>query len=196
MWYAKPTACDFFDIKGIAERLFQVLNIDSVKFSRMPAEACRYTRPGATAQIAAGAQIVGTIGEVHPQVLLNFGLKQPAFFFEIDMDRLFAFIPEVRLASPLPKYPFVERDLTIIVDSAIEAGEIILELGGPEEKLVESLRLLDVYTGPPIPEGKKSVSVRITYRSDSGTLEDATVTRVHKHLSDRVLERFEATLPA
>jgi phenylalanyl-tRNA synthetase beta chain len=194
-WFAKPTACDFYDIKGVAERLLQALGVAAVNFSRLAPEDCPYARPGATAQIAAGPQVVGTIGEVHPQVLLNHGLKQPAFFFEIDMDRLFPLIPKVRLASPLPKFPFVERDLTVIIDTAIEAGEILSALGSPEEKLVESLRLLAVYTGPPIPEDKKSVSVRITYRSDTGTLEDTAVTRLHQQLSDRVLTRFGATLP-
>jgi phenylalanyl-tRNA synthetase beta chain len=194
-WFAKPAGCDFYDIKGVAERLLQALGVEAVKFSRLAPEDCRYARPGATAHIFSGPQVIGTIGEVHPQVLLNYSLKQPAFFFEIDMDRLFPFIPKVRLASPLPKFPFVERDLTVILDTAIEAGEILSALGGPDEKLVESLRLLAVYTGPPIPEDKKSVSVRITYRSDSETLEDAAVTRVHQQLSDRVLARFGATLP-
>ncbi|MFZ1954689.1 MAG: phenylalanine--tRNA ligase subunit beta, partial [Desulfobacterales bacterium] len=92
-WFAKPTACDFYDIKGVAERLLQALGVAAVNFSRLAPEDCPYAKPGATAQIAVGPQVVGTIGEVHPQVLLNHSLKQPAFFFEIDMDRLFPLIP-------------------------------------------------------------------------------------------------------
>jgi len=194
-WFAKPAACDFYDIKGVAERLLRALRVEPFIFSRMAPERCRYARPGAAADIFAGPRVIGSIAEVHPQVLLNYGLKQPAFFFEIDMDRLFPLIPEVRLASPLPKFPYVERDLTVILDTAIEAGAILAALGGPDEKLVEALRLLDVYTGPPIPEGKKSISVRITYRSDTGTLEDTAVSRVHQQLSDKVLACFGATLP-
>jgi phenylalanyl-tRNA synthetase beta chain len=195
-WFAKPEGCDFYDIKGVAERLLQALRVAPVRFSRLTPEDCRYVRPGAAAQIFAGPQAIGTIGEVHPRVLLNYDLKQPAFFFEIDIDRLFPLVPEVRRASAPPKFPFVERDLTVILDTAIEAGEILGALAESGQKLVESLRLLDVYTGPPIPQDKKSVSVRITYRSDTGTLEDAVVSRVHRQLSDGVVARFGATLPA
>ncbi len=195
-WFAKPAECDFFDIKGVAERLLQALRVAPVRFSRLAAENCRYARPGAAAQISAGSRAIGTIGEVHPRVLQNYGLKQNAFFFEIDLDRLFPLVPEVPRASAPPKFPFVERDLTVILDTAIEAGEVLSALAEGGQKLVESLRLLDVYTGPPIPGDKKSVSVRITYRSDTGTLEDATVSRVHRQLSERVVTRFGALLPA
>ncbi|MDM8552938.1 phenylalanine--tRNA ligase subunit beta [Desulfobacterales bacterium HSG2] len=195
-WHSKEADCDFYDIKGVAEGLLAGLNVSDIRFTRMPAQTCCYTKPGHTARILSGDNELGLIGEVHPDTLRNFDLKQQtAFVFELNTDALSPLIPDVKTFRPIPKYPAVSRDTTIIVDKDMEAGNLLESVRKTGEELAEDLYLLGVYEGKPISEGKKSVSFRIIYRSSRETLEDERVTVIHKDITDKLLEEFEATLP-
>ncbi len=195
-WYSKENGCDFFDIKGVAEGLFDILKIDNIKFACMPDNSCTYTRPGHTAKILQGKKSVGLVGEIHPQALRNFDLKQTAFMFELDLNVLFDLIPETIRSKPVPKFPSIARDITIIIDKDLESSELIETIKKIDEKLVEKLYLLDVFEGKPVLQNKKSISLRITYRSKHKTLEDDEVNYIHKHITNRLLEEFDASLPA
>ncbi len=195
-WYAKPEACDFFDLKGALENLFRSLKLNEVQFTRAADQACPYTKAGATAQILAGKRQLGIAGEVHPGVLQAYDLKQPAFVFEIDLNTLVDLIPDGFQASPLPKYPAISRDATLIVDQAIESDALLTQIRQMDQELVEEVLLFDVFTGNPVPKNRKSISFRIVYRSASETLEDDTVNQMHKAITDRLVSHFKADLPA
>ncbi|MCP4690890.1 MAG: phenylalanine--tRNA ligase subunit beta, partial [Desulfobacterales bacterium] len=101
-WSAKPTPADFYDLKGVVEALLKSLNIDDARFSAISGKTdARYTRPGHAARIEIETspgerRAIGLLGEVHPRVLENFGLKQTAFIFEIDLNKLVPRIPDVK----------------------------------------------------------------------------------------------------
>jgi phenylalanyl-tRNA synthetase beta chain len=162
----------------------------------MPPEFCLYTRPGFTARIFDENEPIGLVGEVHPKVLRNYDLKQTAFIFELNFDRLIQSVPDTKFARPIPKFPATSRDITLIIDNAIETYKIVETVEMLQEKLVEHLYLFDVFGGEPIPKGKKSVSFRITYRSSEETLEDNRVNHIHKTITNQLLKTFDATLPA
>ena len=195
-WYARENPCDFYDMKGIAEGLLDALKIKNVCFTRTPAESCHYTRPGYTAQIRAGDREVGLVGEIHPRVRANFDLKQVVFIFEVEVDKIASVMSEIQHAKPVPKFPAIYRDITVIVDRGIETQTILQTVEKMNENLVESLYLFDVFEGSPIPTGKKSVSFRLTYRSSSKTLEDNDVNDLHKSITAKLLTAFHASLPA
>ena len=195
-WLDRGADCDFFDIKGVVEGLLTALRFDGVHFSRLPENECTYTRPGYTAQILCNNVRIGLVGEIHPQVLENYDLTQTSFLFEINFDRLIPLIRDITQSKPIPKFPAVVRDITIIVDNDLEAQKIINAAQDQPEALVESFSLLDMFEGKPIAPGKKSVSLRVTYRSSQKTLEDDDVTPVHQSIAARLVEQFKATLPA
>ena len=195
LWNAPETACDFYDLKGVAEGLFNVLKIRNISFTRMPADVCSYVKNGFAAQIVTGDTPLGLVGELHPHVLKNYDLKQTVFYFELDMNRLYGMIPESLQAKPIPKYPATSRDVTVIIDRDIEAGSLLAFIRNLNEGLVEQLSLFDVFADDPIPDGKKSVSFRIVYRSHEETLEDDMVNDIHKRLSERLIDHFNAALP-
>jgi phenylalanyl-tRNA synthetase beta chain len=194
-WYAKPAACDFFDLKGVVEGLLAGLRIPDVRFSSLPDEQCRYTLPGATAIIASGSTQLGIIGQLHPHVLNAYALKQDVFLFEIDLPRLIERIPDTISAQPLPKFPSTSRDATLIIDREIESGILLDRIRQMNEPLVEDVRLFDLFEGNPVPRGRKSISLRVTYRSSETTLEDDAVNHLHKQISDRLVAQFNADLP-
>ncbi len=193
-WLASKENCDFYDIKGVAEGLLTGLEAKNPAFSALPKEDCSYLQPGASAKISFN-NIIGVIGRVHPQVLANFDLEQDAYLLELNLSELYGLLPDHKHFQPLSKYPATTRDITLIVDQTIEAQAILDSLAEAQEKLVEDIFLFDVFEGQPIPEGKKSLSLRITYRSFETTLEDESINRLHHDLTATLLKVFTATLP-
>ena len=194
-WHFQESKCDYYDIKGVVEGLLDGLNLNNPIFTSMPHELCFYTKPGYSARIIAGKELIGLVGEVSPQVLRNFDLVRPAFIFELNLRSLATLIPDTLFSKPIPKFPAISRDLTIVINKNIESRTILESIRNVNEKLVEQIHLFDVFEGGPIPSGKKSISLRIIYRSATKTLKDDKVNHIHKAISDRLLQEFDATLP-
>ena len=194
-WHGREIPCDFYDIKGVAEGLLGALKIYNIRFTTMPDGDCDYTRPNYTAQIFADDTPLGLVGEIHPQVREAFDLKQSAYLFELDLDKIITLAPPTIKSKPIPKFPAIYRDITIIIDRGIEAQTVLQAVENIREDLVQNLHLFDVFEGDPIAAGKKSVSFRVTYRSSDKTLEDDDVNDLHKSITDKLLRAFDATLP-
>ncbi len=195
-WHSKEVECDFYDLKGILDGMLNGLQIDNISYTLMPDDMCRYTRPGFTAQILSEKDVLGLVGEVHPKVLQKYDLLQPTYIFEVELEGLFPRIPDYKQSEPIPKYPAVSRDITIIVDNAVESASILTSIKNTGEELVESLSIFDVFRGEPILPGEKSISFRIVYRSANETLEDERVNNIHKKITNGLLEKFNASFPA
>jgi phenylalanyl-tRNA synthetase beta chain len=195
VWFSREINCDFYDLKGVIEEVLGNLGIGNVIFTRMPPASCFYTKPGFTAQIIIKNEFMGLVGELHPNVLSNYDLKQTAFIFEINFDKLINHMPGTKSVLPIPKFPATSRDITLIVNKDIEVNNILQNVMDLNEELVENLYLFDVFEGDPIPAGRKSISFRITYRSSNETLEDNRTNNLHRSISDRLVEKFDATLP-
>jgi phenylalanyl-tRNA synthetase beta chain len=194
-WHAPDTGCDFFDLKGVVEALLAALHIQDIRFSRDAALSCPYLKPGHSAGIQCGRQAVGYIGQVHPETLGYFNIKQPVYVFEIDIRKLFASVPNVHQAAAIPRFPAVARDMTLILSKSLESGSIIEMVQEMRNPLVERVMLFDVFEGGHLPLDKKSLSFRLIYRSADGTLEDEAVNTLHKSISDKLIQEFDAALP-
>jgi phenylalanyl-tRNA synthetase beta chain len=194
-WHTPAQDCDFYDIKGALEALFNHLGVADVKFTRQPSELCRYVRPGHAARILIKDQVIGQAGEVHPDVLRNYDLKLTAFIFEIDIHRLTPHLPETATFQPIAKFPAITRDITLIVGREEEADDLLKTVADTGENLVENVLLLDIFTGDSIPNDQKSVSFRIVYRSADQTLDDETINQLHAKIADKLRRSFNASFP-
>ena len=195
-WHTSDVDTDFFDLKGVVESLLLQLDVQQIDFTSLPDDDCTYTRPGVSDRILAQEREIGLVGEIHPQALRKFDLKRTAYIFELNIDRLLPLIPDTKLFRPIPKFPVVTRDVTLIVDRSIESGKILQCVEQMNEELIEALQLFDVFEGKPIPAGRKSISFRIIYRSSTRTLEDEEINRLHQKITGQLLEEFKASLPA
>jgi len=195
-WFSKEIHCDFYDLKGVVEELLRNLGGITATFTRIPPKSCLFTMPGSSSQIIIENKRVGFIGEVHPTVLRNYNLKQKTFIFELNFDQLVACFPGDKATQPLPKFPATSRDVSLIVDTDIETYNILKSVENLNEELIEDIHLFAVFQGDPVPVGKKSISFRITYRSSTETLEDGTVNHLHMQIADKVVKKFNATLPS
>jgi phenylalanyl-tRNA synthetase beta chain len=194
-FHLKDIECDFYDIKGAVEALLRSLEIQEVIFTKMPEKHCRYTKAGHSARIIFQEKDIGLLGEVHPNVLSAFDLKQKTFIFELDLNILSSLTDKTKQFQPVPKFPATSRDVTIIIDKHIEAREVVEMVQNADDPLIESVLLYDLYEGDPIPKGRKSITLRIIYRSAEKTLEDTDVTPVTEKIAKNLLDKLDASLP-
>lgn len=197
-WHGKKEACDFYDLKGVVEGLLSALGIPGVGFVSLSGKECPYLKQGYGALITHGASVLGALGQVDGVVLKKFGLKQDAFVFDMDMTYLLELVPESLVCKPLPKFPSISRDLTLIVDTDVSAGSVAADIAAfkTEESLVEDVFLFDVYEGAPLDKGKKSLSFRIVYRSWEKTLREKMIKGLHSRISSQLVDRYKAALPS
>ncbi len=195
-WYAKKQPVDFFDLKGGIEDLLEGLGIPEVHFTRVDEAACPYFEPGYGAKIHKQGDI-GVLGKLSQPVLKSFGLKQDAYVFELDLSAVMAHMPDQIQAKPLPRYPAISQDVTLIVDRQIPVGDVMDQMKTIAEKefLVEDMYLFDLFEGSPLAEGKKSLSFRIVYRSENKTLTEKHIRKLHSAISSRLVKAFHADLP-
>ncbi|RLC05308.1 MAG: phenylalanine--tRNA ligase subunit beta [Deltaproteobacteria bacterium] len=196
-WYSKKTGVDFFDLKGVIEGLLNALMIGNIGFERIEDGSCPYYQNGYAAYVKSGDTLMGTLGKIDEKVLKNYGLKQGAFVFDFSLNGIQELIPKSLTALPLPKFPSVSRDLTLIVDRSVTVGAILnqIELISKKQSLIEKVFLFDVYEGQPLPEGKKSLSFRVVYRSASKTLKEKNIKKLHVNISKTIIDQFNADLP-
>ncbi|MDT8378592.1 MAG: phenylalanine--tRNA ligase subunit beta [Desulfotignum sp.] len=195
-WYSKKQPLDFFDIKGAVEDLLEGLGIEDVIFSRLEDAVCPYFEAGCGAKIHKQEDL-GFLGKISRPVLKNFGLKQDAYVFELNLAALMTHMPDKIQARPLPRFPSISQDVTLIVDRQIAVGDVLGEMKAiaEEEFLVKDMYLFDLFEGSPLAEGKKSLSFRIVYRSENKTLTEKHVRKLHEGISSRLVNAFHADLP-
>ncbi len=192
----RQSPCDFYDLKGVLEALLEGLVLEGVRFGPLAETDCGYLRPGHSAWLSIDNERVGLIGEVHPETRTAFDVQQAAFFFELRLPLLAQRMQVERICQPIPRFPAIARDMTLIVDAEVESARMTEAITSANEPLVESVMLFDQYVGQPIPEGCKSLSFRITYRSDRGTLADAQINPLHQRITEMLIQSFGAALPA
>jgi phenylalanyl-tRNA synthetase beta chain len=170
-WIAPDIATDFFLAKGLVERLFGALGIEA-SYGRT---AQPFLHPGKSAGLSLGGRDLGWIGEVHPLVLRAFALPAGLFAAELDLDELLANAVGAPVFEDLLTFPVLEQDLALVVDRGLPAGEVIKAVTAAGGGLLRDVRVFDLYEGSQLPEGKKSLALRLTFRSPERTLSEAEV---------------------
>ena len=153
-----------------------------------------FFHPGKACRVEAGGESVGIMGEMHPDVGELFDLKEKVFLFELDFQKLIAKMTERRTFIPLPRYPAVTRDLAVVVDDTMAAGDILQTLWKANDGLIKDIRLFDLYQGNPVPPGKKSLAFRLVYQKEDRTLTDREVNEFHQKLVRPLVQEYGGTL--
>ena len=180
-------------MKGIVEELLAQLSIANYTVEAGEHHAMH---PGKTALFKKGREVIAAVGEVHPAVAAAFGIPKKMFIFEMDVKTLMKYTDKGFHCELLPKYPAISRDLAMLVDTDIAAGEIeqtIVKNGG---KFLREVTLFDVYTGKQIAEGKKSLAFAIKFQSGDRTLTDEEADASFRNILSAVESKFHAELRA
>ena len=165
---------DFFDLKGVVELLLSKMGMDKKAAYKTDVKK-NYMHPGRQAQIFYDGVRIGEIGEIHPLVAKTYGIGDRAYVAVIDMPTVYPYASFDRKFSGIAKYPAVSRDISMTVPHKVTAAEIeaILEQRGG--KLLESYHLFDIYEGPGIMPGFKSVAYNLTFRHKDKTMEESEI---------------------
>ena len=192
-WNQSNEMVDFYDMKGIVEELFRELSL-----ANYTVEAGEHfaLHPGKTAFFKKGREVIATVGELHPAVAANFGIKQKVYLFEMDVETLMKYTAKNFKFESLPKYPAIARDLAIVVDESAAEGAVkaVIEKNGG--KFFQSVTLFDVYTGEHVAEGKKSLAFNLKFQSKDKTLTDEEADAGFQSILQAVEKSFGAELRA
>ncbi len=194
-WHSQGTRVDFYDIKGVVESVCAAFNIKAPRFASLNNGDFPYLEPGHAAQVYAGDEVLGTVGKLAPVVLTNFDLKEPAYCFDLNFDRLVLCVKQEKHARLISKFPATTRDIALIIDEPVEAQGVLNFIEALGQQLIGGVEIFDVYEGPPVPDGKKSIALRLTYQSFERSLTDTEVNGIHEIVAQKVLEQFKAQLP-
>jgi phenylalanyl-tRNA synthetase beta chain len=183
---------DFFLCKGVAEHVLSRLGIAGCEFKRFTAP---HLHPGRTAVIVRDGTYLGILGEVSAAFRDALDLREPVIVFELDIAALRALATEIHSYKPAPKYPAVSRHLAAVVHRDVEYSAILAAVKRSGE-LVENVELMDVYSGPQLPEERKSLTLAISFRSALGTLTDEQVTAALDAIKETVRQEVGADFRA
>ena len=185
-WGSAARNVDFYDVKGDLEAL---LAPHAARFEKVASPALH---PGRSAQIVLNGEVIGVLGELHPQWVQKYELPLPPVLFELDLDALKR--AELPQYAEVSRFPPVVRDLAIVVDQNVVLQALLDGLSAHRQSLVQDIRLFDVYTGKGIESGKKSLAFRIVMQDTQRTLQDAEVDAAMQHLVAYLQSAFAAQL--
>ncbi|MCI9369402.1 MAG: phenylalanine--tRNA ligase subunit beta [Lachnospiraceae bacterium] len=175
---------DFFDMKGVVEEFFEKVGMKK-KPEYNPDNKKPYLHPGRQADVIYNGEIIGYLGEVHPEVLDNYEIGEKAYLAVIDIKKVTEHATFDRKYQGLAKYPAVTRDLSMVMGKNILVGDVEKVFEKRGGKLLESMTLFDIYEGAQIKLGYKSVAYSLTFRAKDRTLEDKDITPImEKILAD------------
>jgi phenylalanyl-tRNA synthetase beta chain len=181
-------AGDFFTMKGVVEEFFAQLGMKSK--ARYDAHAgIPYLHPGRQANIIYANQVVGYLGEVHPQVQDNYGIGERAYIANIDIPAILSFVKFAPKFEGIAKFPAVTRDLSMVMKKELTIGEVEELIAKKAGKLLEDIKLFDIYEGAQIAEGHKSVAFSLVFRSKEKTLEDSDINPVMDKILKALTEK-------
>ena len=182
----------FFSVKGELEAILTGLRLPKASYTAVKDNPSFH--PGRCAKVTVNGVDVGYLGQVHPLVAKNYGIEAEVYCAEINFSALSEMVLPEPTYTPLPKYPTVSRDLSVLCDEAqtvAEVENVMISAGG---KLLRGVKFFDIYRGTGVPAGKKSVSFALELRADDRTLTDTDSEGVVSKILAALKEKLGVTL--
>jgi len=187
-----PRDLDFYDLKGALEAAIAAMNLPALVFKEAEVKHLRAGQ-AATVSLADGTNI-GSIGALSEAISAAYKFRQPVYVAELNLTPVFEIAEHEIKYKPLPRYPSVARDVTLLVDRSVGFAELVAGIESGKVDDYQQVELVGTYEGQNIPDDKRSVTLRVEYRSDQRTLRDEEVEERHRRLLDSLLKKFNAEL--
>lgn len=183
---------DFYVLKGIIENILETAGVEKYQIKAEKNHSSYH--PGRTARIFIGKESIITFGQVHPKIAENYGMMEEVWLAEISISKIVKYAKKNKKYLPIPKFPAVERDIAIVVDHEIEVGQIEAVIQKQARKLLEKIKLFDVYYDEKLGENKKSVAYALTFRGANKTLTDEEINPIMESIVKELEKSFNAEL--
>ncbi len=187
-WKDAKRSFDFYDLKGILQGYLDSIGIVEVSFSTDDAP---YFMAGTSLLI--GKEKIGTLGEVSASLRNKVDIRSRAFFGELSLERVVRRLPGVRKVKEIPRFPPMERDLSVVVEESVKLSELVSQIEQLGQGLVRNVELFDLFRGGRVPKGEKNVALRITYQSPDKTLLSDEIQKLHDSIASEVAKKFKAS---
>ena len=189
-WLDAARAVTFYDLKGTVEAVLQSSGCSESCIARASKS---YLVPESSEEIRVWQTPVAFIGEISPDMCKQWDLKEPVYYAEISLEKLLAHAQRVRSFKEWPRYPAIERDLSLVVKGAVKGGDLISEIRGMGEGLIREVELFDLFRGKRVPEGCKNLAFRILYQSAERTLVSDEVQKLHDRIAQTLVQKYQAS---
>lgn len=181
---------DFFTMRGVAERLLKQLGI-TFDVSRSNEV---YLHPGRQAKLTQGDHVVCVLGEVHPTVRENFDMPSRALIAEMDMEVIAQLQTPMGAVKPMPRYPAVSRDLSLVMAESTEVGPLLADMAHAAGSILEDAKMFDVYRSVAVGKDMKSVAFSFVFRAADHTLTEAEITKAMEKLQKVAADKYQAVI--
>lgn len=183
---------DFYTLKGMIENVLETISIH--RYDIQKENQNNSYHPGRCANLKVGIDVVATLGEVHPEVLQNYDIEKRAYLAELNITKLVKYSRANKKYQEVPKFPAVERDIAVIVDEKVEVGQIEKIITKKGKKLLESMKLFDIYRNEKLGENKKSVAYALMFRDAKRTLNDEEINATMENIIAELEKELGAEL--
>ncbi len=190
-WLKLDGTLDFYFLKGVLDVLFAHLGVE---ITYEPTGAYPSLHPGRSAQLCAEGKILGVIGEIHPHVQKNFGLKDRVCVFELNLENLFALYNNRTTTQRFSRFPMVSRDLAVLVKEDMEVGRILNRVRQLDLPYLIQSRVFDVYVGEQVETGQKSVALNFVFQAPDRTLTDTEIAEYMQQIVVELQKTLHATV--
>ena len=183
---------NFFTLKGELEAVFAALRTKKPTYTAVSNNPSFH--PGRCAEVSMDGVVLGYMGQIHPLVAANYGMDCEVYCAEISFTKLMDLLLPDATYTPLPKYPAVTRDLSVVCDESLTVAQAEKTICSAAGKLLRNVKLFDIYRGANLGEGKKSLAFSLELRADDRTLTDTDTEPVISKVLTALAEECGATL--
>jgi phenylalanyl-tRNA synthetase beta chain len=181
---------DFFDLKGALDAAVDSMNLAPLQYSKTEEKHLR-SGQAAALNLTDGPSI-GSAGRLAEPIAAHYKFRQPVFVVELDLSQLLSGPEKFVHYMPLPRYPSVQRDISLLLDRSVQLQDILLAVNEQGVRDFRQATLVGTYEGANVPADKRSITLRFEYRSDERTLTDEEVEERHAKLTASLLQKFSA----
>ena len=192
-WLDQARAVTFYDLKGYVEAILKNAGCADLCVAKIQKS---YFAEGRAEELRTWQTPLAFLGQVSGELLKKWDLKEPVYYAEISLEKLLKQSQKIRAFKEWPKYPAIERDLSIVVKESVKGGDLMGEIRGLGQGLIQEVVLFDLFRGKRVPEGCKNLAFRVVYQSPERTLVSGEVQKLHDEIAQTLVQKYQASFQA